>query len=512
MKAIMVMFDTLRRTMMPCFQPEDQKVPMPNFQRLISHSAVFDHHYVCSMPCIPARRELHTGRANFLHRSWGPLEPFDDSMPELLKKAGIHTHLSTDHHHYFADGGATYHPRYSTWEGFRGQVGDAWVGKCGTDESGFAPVMLNPEHQPEKLQAMRKPMGWQNLSNRTRRKGEAEYSQTLTFDGGISFIKNNLDEDRWFVQIECFDPHEPFDAPEEFLKPWFHEDFTYDWPPYAAVEESQEMIDQMRRKYYALAQFCDKSLGRILDLMDEFSLWKDTMLIVNTDHGFLLGEHDWWGKNFMPDYEEISHIPLFIWDPRCGVKGEHRMALSQNIDLAPTILQYFGVPIPEDMRGKPLKNTIESDVPVRKYGIFGIHGGPVNITDGRYVYMRAVRTPEARVWEYTLMPAHMKNMFGAEELQETELEPPLAFTKGCPVMKIPVKTGYGRKLAHDALFDLRNDPGQERPMHDEEKERELENALTALFLENDAPDYVYRRFGLDYIPGKREEAVHETDL
>ena len=359
---------------------------------------------------------------------------------------------------------------------------------------------------------MRKPMGWQNLSNRTRRKGEAEYSQTLTFDGGISFIKNNLDEDRWFVQIECFDPHEPFDAPEEFLKPWFHEDFTYDWPPYAAVEESQEMIDQMRRKYYALAQFCDKSLGRILDLMDEYSLWEDTMLIVNTDHGFLLGEHDWWGKNFMPDYEEISHIPLFIWDPRCGVKGEHRMALSQNIDLAPTILQYFGVPISEDMRGKPLKNTIESDVPVRKYGIFGIHGGPVNITDGRYVYMRAVRTPEARVWEYTLMPAHMKNMFAAEELRETELEPPLAFTKGCPVMKIPVKTGYGRKLAHDVLFDLRNDPGQERPMHDEEKERELENALTALFLENDAPDYVYRRFGLDYIPGKREEAVHETDL
>ena len=48
MKAIMVMFDTLRRTMMPCFQPEDQKVPMPNFQRLISHSAVFDHHYVYS--------------------------------------------------------------------------------------------------------------------------------------------------------------------------------------------------------------------------------------------------------------------------------------------------------------------------------------------------------------------------------------------------------------------------------------------------------------------------------
>ena len=56
--------------------------------------------FIGSFPCMPARREMHTGRYNFLHRSWGPLEPFDDSMPESLHQNGVHSHKVTDHHHY----------------------------------------------------------------------------------------------------------------------------------------------------------------------------------------------------------------------------------------------------------------------------------------------------------------------------------------------------------------------------------------------------------------------------
>ncbi|MFP3747736.1 sulfatase, partial [Achromobacter sp. SIMBA_011] len=63
------------------------------------------------------------------HRSWGPLEPFDDSMPNMLRREGIHTHLASDHPHYWEDGGATYHTRYSSWEFFRGQEGDPWKGQ-----------------------------------------------------------------------------------------------------------------------------------------------------------------------------------------------------------------------------------------------------------------------------------------------------------------------------------------------------------------------------------------------
>ena len=95
MKAIILLFDSLNKRYLPPYG--DLLTKAENFQRLAAHAATFENSYVGSMPCMPARRELHTGRCNFLHREWGPLEPFDDSMPELLKKAGIYTHLISDH-------------------------------------------------------------------------------------------------------------------------------------------------------------------------------------------------------------------------------------------------------------------------------------------------------------------------------------------------------------------------------------------------------------------------------
>ena len=102
MKAIMVMFDSVNRHMLPSYGCDWTHAP--NFARLAERTVCFTNSYIGSMPCMPARRELHTGRYNFLHRAWGPLEPFDDSMPELLDHHGVYTHLSTDHYHYFEDG------------------------------------------------------------------------------------------------------------------------------------------------------------------------------------------------------------------------------------------------------------------------------------------------------------------------------------------------------------------------------------------------------------------------
>ncbi len=135
MKAIMVMFDSLNRHLLPPYGCDWTHAP--NFARLAARAVTFDRSYVCSMPCMPARRELHTARPNFLHRSWGPIEPFDDSVPEILQRAGVHTHLVSDHYHYWEDGGATYHTRYNTWEFYRGQEGDP-----GTDWS------RNPRSRP----------------------------------------------------------------------------------------------------------------------------------------------------------------------------------------------------------------------------------------------------------------------------------------------------------------------------------------------------------------------------
>ena len=110
MRAIMVMYDSLNRHYLPNYGCDLAK--MPDFKRLGEKTVTFDRSYASSLPCMPARRELHTGRLNFLHRGWSPLEPFDDSMPELLKQNGIYSHIVSDHQHYWEDGGATYHTRY----------------------------------------------------------------------------------------------------------------------------------------------------------------------------------------------------------------------------------------------------------------------------------------------------------------------------------------------------------------------------------------------------------------
>ena len=230
MKAVMVMYDSLRLDMLPCYG--GTQVELPNFRRLAEHAAVFDNSYVCSMPCMPARRELHTGRPNFLHRSWGPVEPYDDSMPELLKKNGVYTRIVTDHNHYVEDGGCTYCTRYSTWECNRGQEGDPWQGSA-------APYMENPHskpisHQaPADYKALFDRMHGQDMLNRRFCKGEEDYPQARTFKQGVEFLRENAGYDNWFLQIETFDPHEPFDAPENYISRLFDPDRLgdLDWPP-----------------------------------------------------------------------------------------------------------------------------------------------------------------------------------------------------------------------------------------------------------------------------------------
>jgi hypothetical protein len=251
---------------------------------------------------------------------------------------------------------------------------------------------------------------------------------------------------------------------------------------------------------------CDKYLGKVLDTMDKFDLWKDTMLIVNTDHGYLLGEHGWWAKCVMPFYNEVAHIPLFIWDPRTGKVGERRTSLVQTIDLAPTLLDFFNLPSTPDMRGMILSDTLKQDTPVREAVLFGMHGGHINCTDGRYVYMLGPEKPgEHGVYNYTVMPTHMRALFSVEELRMAELHEPFGFTKGVPLLKIPSKEGSlggpgGETIKaplDTLLYDLELDPGQERPFKDSIIEHRMQGHIVGLLKNHEAPEELYLRFGLN---------------
>ncbi|MDQ0801464.1 sulfatase [Arthrobacter sp. SLBN-112] len=484
MRAIILMFDSLNRHMLSPYAA-DTVVQAPNFARLAAKSTTFDNFYAGSMPCMPARREMHTGRYNFLHRSWGPLEPFDDSMPALLKHAGVHTHLVSDHPHYWEDGGATYHPRYSTWEFFRGQEGDPWKGVVGP----------GGEEDDWRSQMKR-----QDLINRSYMTTEADHSQTKTVDAGLHFIDVNRDADKWMLQIELFDPHEPFFTHDAYKKMYPHQynGPEFDWPGYQKVSESQDQVDHARYEYAALVSMCDKSLGRVLDAMDRHNLWEDTLLLVNTDHGFLLGEHGWWAKSVQPWFNELVHLPMFLWDPRAGGRDTRRAALAQTIDIAPTMLRYFGLEPTPDMQGQDLALTTEDDtVTIREAALFGIHGGHVNITDGRYVYMRAAANPgNGPLEDYTLMPTHMRNRFAVPELASWEPAAPFGFTKGLRTMCVQTRSFMNPWTHGTLLFDLEKDPQQKSPLTDDEIELRMLRLLAKHMHISEAPTSQFERLGI----------------
>jgi hypothetical protein len=137
---------------------------------------------------------------------------------------------------------------------------------------------------------------------------------------------------------------------------------------------------------------------------------------------------------------------------------------------------------------------------VREAAIFGLHGGHVNVTDGRYVYMRgAARADNDPLYEYTLMPTRMRGRFDAAELRhQVELSNPFAFTKGCRTMKIRTAARWTPyRLAENLLFDLQHDPKQQRCLDDAEIESSMIEHLVRLMVDTDAPPEQYERLGLD---------------
>lgn len=492
MRCVMVMFDSLNRRCLPCYPGTDYDwIKAPNFARLAQKSVTFDTSYVCSMPCMPARRDLHTGRPNFLHTPWSPLQPFDDSMPELLKEAGTHTHIDTDHYHYFEDGGATYHNRYTTWQSFRGQEGDFFHGHVG-------PVDIPANHNGKGK--------WndQDWRNRTVIRDDSDYPQTQTFRAGLDFIERNADQDNWMLQIETFDPHEPFTSNRQWRDLYPKDDEgvdLLDWPAYGRDGYTEGQRKAAQRNYAALLTKCDASLGNVLDAFDRHDLWKDTMLVVWTDHGYMLGEHGWMAKNMPPMYDEISRTPFFVYDPRCPeTAGMRRESLVQpSIDIPVTLLNYFGQDVPKDMTGKDLAPVIKDDTSVRDTAIFGYFGQDLNITDGRYVYMIPPVDDAPNSEIYTLMPTQMRGF--RTDVHNAELVEPMPFTKNMPLLRtLGGQHSLGNQrdngLPQNLLFDTQNDPGQHTPTEDDAVETRLREAAVQLMAQVHAPANQFKRFGL----------------
>jgi arylsulfatase A-like enzyme len=110
------------------------------------------------------------------------------------------------------------------------------------------------------------------------------------------------------------------------------------------------------KDYLRCIKSVDDGVGEVLDWLDENGLAENTIVIYTSDQGFYLGEHGWFDKRFM--YEESFRTPLVIRYPKEIKAGSVINKLIQNLDFAPTFLDYAGIEIPKEIQGESFRNIV----------------------------------------------------------------------------------------------------------------------------------------------------------
>jgi arylsulfatase A-like enzyme len=405
--------------------------------------------------------------------------------------------LVSDHPHLFESGGENYHVEFTAWEYERGGESDPWKTRPDTSWVG-APLMGR---------------GFTPYDNsRGHFRDEADFPGPRTMAAAARWLERNAGyHDRFFLFVDEFDPHEPFDTPEEYARLY---DDSWDgphliWPPYVSGARMSGVLDerqarQLRACYGGKLTMIDAWFGRLLDAIERQSLWDDTAVIVCTDHGHYLGEKDIWGKPNVPIYEALGHIPLMVAWP--GVQPGATDALSTNVDIFATIADVFGARVRHRTHGRSLAPVITGRATaVRAHALAGVWGREVHLVDGRTKYARAPAGDNAPIsmfsnrWSTMPVPQLPKLRLPVPDERATLDRMP---GSKVPVIRQPFRQGdllpfwaLG-PFSGNHLYDLHNDPDEAENRAGERAEREAADRLRAALQEVDAPDDQFVRLGL----------------
>jgi len=184
----------------------------------------------------------------------------------------------------------------------------------------------------------------------------------------------------FFLAMGLFKPHTPYKVPKCYWDMYRREDIpaieTPERPrnaPEIAFHANHEILGEpsarrtldeeaqreIRHGYYAAMSFADAQFGKVLDELDELNLADNTIVVIVGDNGFHLGEHDTWGKMTLFGWD--ARVPLIISAPGIGKGRAKTTAISELIDIFPTLTDLSGLPSPPQLDGTSL-------VPVLKDG------------------------------------------------------------------------------------------------------------------------------------------------
>jgi arylsulfatase A-like enzyme len=395
MNIILVIFDSLRKDAVGVYgAPPWGKVHTPHLDGFAAEAIVFDRIYGESLPTLPARRAIYTGRrvypfhdADFRLKGdfvgapgWGPIPEEQPTLAELLREAGYRTALVADVYHMFK-------PSKNFWRGF-----DQWSFLRGQeiDPSRSGPDLSQEEIDhwlPRELQEERR-IGFirQCILNMRDRHREEDYFAPRVLKESARWLEQNRDAQRFFLTVESFDPHEPWLVPEHYRRMYLPEEGREQvLSTYTDVSGlDAQLLRRTQANYSGAVTMCDRWFGYFLETVRVLGLLENTLIIVTSDHGHSIGDRGYMGKRGYPSSPEVYDIPLMVRLPGGEHAGLRTDLLLQHHDIPAAILRAAGVELPEGMEGLPfLENAVAGGPPLREHATVA-WGSALTVVDERF--------------------------------------------------------------------------------------------------------------------------------
>ena len=375
----------------------------PNIDRLAQEGALFENSFVTNSICAPSRAVLLTGKYSHLNGVRDNRDTFDGSqptLPKLLQRAGYYTaivgkwHLKTeptgfDYWNILLGQGQYYNPRMAKmgdtlqYHGYSTTITTDLALEVLQNRPKDKPFCLLYQHKAPHRNFMPEPQYFSAWADEAiplpatfyddyKNRPAAEEADMRVADMYMGFDMKLMPED-YEGYPEGSGGNADFDVSEswkntiEGLSPGQRAEWDKHYNTIRREFREQQLtgkalaewkFQRYIKDYLRCILSVDAQIGRVLNYLEEAGLAENTIVVYTSDQGFYLGEHGWYDKRFM--YEQSLRTPLLIRYPGAIPAGSRIAAMALNLDLAPTLLDFAGAPIPESMQGRSMKPLLEN--------------------------------------------------------------------------------------------------------------------------------------------------------
>ncbi len=373
---IIVMTDTLRTAFLGCYG--NPTIRTPNIDKFARESVRFTRAYPESLPTIPVRRAIHTGRRAYPFYNYQPV-PWDivylpgwqgmdsneDCLAENLVAAGYHTGLGTDTLPYFAPG-FNFQRGFWQWEYIRGMQQDRWRSVHAVTQQ-----QLSKYTDPVQMQAGRGAydVSHYHAANIAGRRHEQDTFTARTFQWGMDFLEDNAGAQPFYLFVDSFAPHEPWEAPRIYYE--MYADPNYQgrtiihtkYTTKSAQGLSDDELANIVAHYSGLVSLVDTWFGMLMDKLQRLGLADNTVVFFTSDHGTNFADNPFEivGKPDHSLWPGVMHLPLLVRMPGGVGAGQVVDELVYNLDMSAMVYELAGVAEHQPIDGRSLLPLITGE-------------------------------------------------------------------------------------------------------------------------------------------------------